>query len=91
MCKTIPLLSVLISSYCLCLIAVDRYRSIVTPLKVPWSVREAQWLMVGNEASESIGFNFADSLLGPLRGRFLALVHCAGVESDRFQKCHILW
>ncbi|KAH7702680.1 hypothetical protein AAVH_30158, partial [Aphelenchoides avenae] len=36
----------LISSYCLCLIAVDRYRSIVTPLKVPWTVAEAQVFMV---------------------------------------------
>uniref|UniRef100_A0A915EIA7 G-protein coupled receptors family 1 profile domain-containing protein n=1 Tax=Ditylenchus dipsaci TaxID=166011 RepID=A0A915EIA7_9BILA len=49
MCKLVPLcqgISVLISSYCLCLIAVDRYRSIVTPLKVPWSVNQAQTFMV---------------------------------------------
>lgn len=36
---------VLISSYCLCLIAVDRYRSIVTPMKVPWTIAEAQAFM----------------------------------------------
>ncbi|KAI1719426.1 7 transmembrane receptor (rhodopsin family) domain-containing protein [Ditylenchus destructor] len=45
MCKLVPLcqgISVLISSYCLCLIAVDRYRSIVTPLKEPWTVYQAQ-------------------------------------------------
>uniref|UniRef100_A0A7E4VIP0 G_PROTEIN_RECEP_F1_2 domain-containing protein n=1 Tax=Panagrellus redivivus TaxID=6233 RepID=A0A7E4VIP0_PANRE len=49
MCKLVPLcqaISVLISSYCLCLIAVDRYRSIVTPQRVPWTVREAQFFMV---------------------------------------------
>jgi hypothetical protein len=48
MCKLVPLcqgISVLISSYCLCLIAVDRYRSIVTPMKVPWTVAEATALM----------------------------------------------
>nr|CAD2145156.1 unnamed protein product [Meloidogyne enterolobii] len=48
LCKLVPLcqgISVLISSYCLCLIAVDRYRSIVTPLKVPWNIQHAQWLM----------------------------------------------
>ncbi|KAE9550965.1 hypothetical protein FO519_005826 [Halicephalobus sp. NKZ332] len=49
MCKLVPLcqgISVLISSYCLCLIAVDRYRSIVTPQRVPWTLREAQLFMV---------------------------------------------
>uniref|UniRef100_A0AC34Q4X9 G-protein coupled receptors family 1 profile domain-containing protein n=1 Tax=Panagrolaimus sp. JU765 TaxID=591449 RepID=A0AC34Q4X9_9BILA len=49
MCKLVPLcqgISVLISSYCLCLIAVDRYRSIVTPQLIPWTVREAQFFMV---------------------------------------------
>uniref|UniRef100_A0A914EAI9 G-protein coupled receptors family 1 profile domain-containing protein n=1 Tax=Acrobeloides nanus TaxID=290746 RepID=A0A914EAI9_9BILA len=48
LCKLVPLcqgISVLISSYCLCLIAVDRYRSIVTPLKIPWTVRQAQFMV----------------------------------------------
>ncbi|KAI3413197.1 hypothetical protein GPALN_010698 [Globodera pallida] len=44
LCKLVPLCqgisvlsrSVLISSYCLCFIALDRFRSIVTPLKMPW-------------------------------------------------------
>ncbi|CAD5225415.1 unnamed protein product [Bursaphelenchus okinawaensis] len=48
MCKLVPFcqgISVLISTYCLCLIAVDRYRSIVTPLKVPWTTRQAQFFM----------------------------------------------
>ena len=40
------LFTVLISSYCLCLIAVDRYRSIVTPQQVPWTVREALYFMI---------------------------------------------
>ncbi|KAI6190150.1 G-PROTEIN-RECEP-F1-2 domain-containing protein [Aphelenchoides bicaudatus] len=48
LCKFVPLcqtISVLISSYCLCLIAVDRYRSIVTPLKVPFTIMQAQIFM----------------------------------------------
>lgn len=48
LCKLVPLcqtISVLISSYCLCFIAVDRYRSIVTPLKVPFTVLQAQLFM----------------------------------------------
>ncbi|KAI6199180.1 G-PROTEIN-RECEP-F1-2 domain-containing protein [Aphelenchoides besseyi] len=49
MCKLVPLcqgISVLISSYCLCLIAVDRYRSIVTPLKIPFTIVQAQVFMI---------------------------------------------
>ncbi|KAK0411454.1 hypothetical protein QR680_005661 [Steinernema hermaphroditum] len=49
LCKLVPLcqgISVLISSYCLCFIAVDRYRSIVTPTKEPWTVFHAQMVMV---------------------------------------------
>uniref|UniRef100_F1L8H0 Neuropeptide Y receptor type 1 n=1 Tax=Ascaris suum TaxID=6253 RepID=F1L8H0_ASCSU len=48
MCKLVPLcqgISVLISSYCLCFIAVDRYRNIVTPMKEPWTVRHARILV----------------------------------------------
>uniref|UniRef100_A0A183CKR7 G_PROTEIN_RECEP_F1_2 domain-containing protein n=1 Tax=Globodera pallida TaxID=36090 RepID=A0A183CKR7_GLOPA len=39
-------ISVLISSYCLCFIALDRFRSIVTPLKMPWGIGYAQALMI---------------------------------------------
>uniref|UniRef100_A0A915CI05 G-protein coupled receptors family 1 profile domain-containing protein n=1 Tax=Parascaris univalens TaxID=6257 RepID=A0A915CI05_PARUN len=48
LCKLVPLcqgISVLISSYCLCFIAVDRYRNIVTPMKEPWTVRHARILV----------------------------------------------
>ncbi|CAJ0581848.1 unnamed protein product, partial [Mesorhabditis spiculigera] len=48
MCKFLPAcqaVSVLISSYSLCFIAVDRYRSIVTPLKEPWTINHAQMIM----------------------------------------------
>ncbi|CAJ0929806.1 unnamed protein product, partial [Mesorhabditis belari] len=49
MCKFLPAwqaVSVLISTYSLCFIAVDRYRSIVTPLKEPWTIRNAQAIML---------------------------------------------
>uniref|UniRef100_A0A914HJT5 G-protein coupled receptors family 1 profile domain-containing protein n=1 Tax=Globodera rostochiensis TaxID=31243 RepID=A0A914HJT5_GLORO len=49
LCKLVPLcqgISVLISSYCLCFIALDRFRSIVTPLKMPWGIGYAQALMI---------------------------------------------
>ncbi|KAI6207322.1 G-PROTEIN-RECEP-F1-2 domain-containing protein [Aphelenchoides fujianensis] len=49
MCKLVPLcqgISVLISSYCLCLIAVDRYRTIVTPLRIPFTIVQAQIFMI---------------------------------------------
>lgn len=36
---------VLISSYCLCFIAVDRYRNIVKPTREPWTTRRAHSLM----------------------------------------------
>uniref|UniRef100_A0A914RS84 G-protein coupled receptors family 1 profile domain-containing protein n=1 Tax=Parascaris equorum TaxID=6256 RepID=A0A914RS84_PAREQ len=39
------IVAVLISSYCLCFIAVDRYRNIVTPMKEPWTVRHARILV----------------------------------------------
>ncbi|VDM60185.1 unnamed protein product [Angiostrongylus costaricensis] len=45
LCKIVPscqAISVLISSWCLCYIAIDRYRSIVTPLKEPWKLHHAQ-------------------------------------------------
>uniref|UniRef100_A0A914V8F0 G-protein coupled receptors family 1 profile domain-containing protein n=2 Tax=Plectus sambesii TaxID=2011161 RepID=A0A914V8F0_9BILA len=48
MCKLVPLCqatSVLISSYCLCFIALDRYRNIVTTTKEPWNLRSASILM----------------------------------------------
>ncbi|VDO53906.1 unnamed protein product, partial [Brugia timori] len=38
-------ISVLISSYCLCFIAVDRYRSIVMPTREPWTTYHAYSLM----------------------------------------------
>uniref|UniRef100_A0A1I8EVQ3 G_PROTEIN_RECEP_F1_2 domain-containing protein n=1 Tax=Wuchereria bancrofti TaxID=6293 RepID=A0A1I8EVQ3_WUCBA len=38
-------LFVLISSYCLCFIAVDRYRSIVMPTREPWTTYHAYSLM----------------------------------------------
>ncbi|KIH67857.1 hypothetical protein ANCDUO_01809 [Ancylostoma duodenale] len=46
LCKIVPscqAISVLISSWCLCYIAIDRYRSIVTPLKEPWKLKHAQF------------------------------------------------
>ncbi|PAV63130.1 hypothetical protein WR25_17353 [Diploscapter pachys] len=49
LCKLVPMsqaMSVLISSWCLCYIALDRYRSIVTPLKEPWSMRHAKILLL---------------------------------------------
>ncbi|ULT91193.1 hypothetical protein L3Y34_009060 [Caenorhabditis briggsae] len=49
MCKLVPAcqaFSVLISSWSLCYIAIDRYRSIVTPLREPWSDRHARWLLI---------------------------------------------
>ncbi|CAB01528.2 G-protein coupled receptors family 1 profile domain-containing protein [Caenorhabditis elegans] len=49
MCKLVPTcqaFSVLISSWSLCYIAIDRYRSIVTPLREPWSDRHARWLLM---------------------------------------------
>ncbi|KAM3717442.1 Neuropeptide receptor [Dirofilaria immitis] len=48
LCKLVPLcqgISVLISSYCLCFIAVDRYRSIVMPTREPWTTYHAYSLM----------------------------------------------
>ncbi|KHJ95563.1 7 transmembrane receptor [Oesophagostomum dentatum] len=39
-------LPVLISSWCLCYIAIDRYRSIVTPLKEPWKLKHAQRILI---------------------------------------------
>ncbi|EYC14667.1 hypothetical protein Y032_0040g336 [Ancylostoma ceylanicum] len=49
LCKIVPscqAISVLISSWCLCYIAIDRYRSIVTPLKEPWKLKHAQWILM---------------------------------------------
>ncbi|GMT11105.1 hypothetical protein PFISCL1PPCAC_2402, partial [Pristionchus fissidentatus] len=49
LCKAVPFsqaLSVLVSTYCLCFIALDRYTSIVTPMNEPWSIRKAQCLML---------------------------------------------
>ena len=49
MCKLMSLCqatSVLISSYCLCFIALDRYRNILTTTKKPWTLRSASVLMV---------------------------------------------
>ncbi|KJH48532.1 7 transmembrane receptor [Dictyocaulus viviparus] len=50
LCKIVPscqAISVLISSWCLCYIAIDRYRSIVTPLKEPWKLQHAQRVLMG--------------------------------------------
>ncbi|KAK6043001.1 hypothetical protein COOONC_19494 [Cooperia oncophora] len=50
LCKVVPPcqgISVLISSWCLCYIAIDRYRSIVTPLKEPWKLQHAQRVLIG--------------------------------------------
>ncbi|WKY08919.1 hypothetical protein Q1695_001806 [Nippostrongylus brasiliensis] len=49
LCKLVPscqAISVLISSWCLCYIALDRYRSIVTPLKEPWKLKHAQRVLI---------------------------------------------
>ncbi|CAI5452090.1 unnamed protein product [Caenorhabditis angaria] len=49
MCKMVPAcqaFSVLISSWSLCFIAIDRYRSIVTPLKDPWSTKHAKMFLM---------------------------------------------
>ncbi|CAD6186842.1 unnamed protein product [Caenorhabditis auriculariae] len=49
LCKFVPAcqaISVLISSWCLCYIAMDRYRSIVTPLHEPWSLPFAQLVLL---------------------------------------------
>ncbi|KAK6753771.1 hypothetical protein RB195_013015 [Necator americanus] len=49
LCKIVPscqAISVLISSWCLCYIAIDRYRSIVTPLKEPWKLKHAQRILI---------------------------------------------
>lgn len=40
------LVLVLISSYSLCFIAVDRYRTIVTTTQEPWSINQALLLVV---------------------------------------------
>nr|CDJ97627.1 7TM GPCR domain containing protein [Haemonchus contortus] len=49
LCKLVPPcqgISVLISSWCLCYIAIDRYRSIVTPMKEPWKLKHAQRVLI---------------------------------------------
>uniref|UniRef100_A0A158P738 G_PROTEIN_RECEP_F1_2 domain-containing protein n=1 Tax=Angiostrongylus cantonensis TaxID=6313 RepID=A0A158P738_ANGCA len=49
LCKIVPscqAISVLISSWCLCYIAIDRHRSIVTPLKEPWKLHHAQSVLI---------------------------------------------
>ncbi|CAI4223572.1 unnamed protein product [Auanema sp. JU1783] len=48
LCRVVPAsqaLSVLISSWSLCFIAVDRYRSIVTPLQEPWNLKRARTIL----------------------------------------------
>uniref|UniRef100_A0AC35TMR7 G_PROTEIN_RECEP_F1_2 domain-containing protein n=1 Tax=Rhabditophanes sp. KR3021 TaxID=114890 RepID=A0AC35TMR7_9BILA len=66
-CKTVQVcqsMAVLIISYSLCCIALDRYRSIVTPMKVPWNIFQAQLAMsiiwVGAGAISSPSFFVSD-------------------------------
>uniref|UniRef100_A0A158R692 G_PROTEIN_RECEP_F1_2 domain-containing protein n=1 Tax=Syphacia muris TaxID=451379 RepID=A0A158R692_9BILA len=54
LCKIVPVcqtMSVLISSYCLCFIAVDRYRSIVIQTLMPWAANNAYVLVAASWAA----------------------------------------
>ncbi|OZC09420.1 7 transmembrane receptor [Onchocerca flexuosa] len=45
LCKLVPLCQGISGNYCLCFIAVDRYRSIVMPTREPWTTYHAYLLM----------------------------------------------
>ncbi|MCP9256926.1 7 transmembrane receptor [Dirofilaria immitis] len=45
LCKLVPLCQGISGIYCLCFIAVDRYRSIVMPTREPWTTYHAYSLM----------------------------------------------
>ncbi|VDO28314.1 unnamed protein product [Onchocerca flexuosa] len=86
LCKLVPLCQGISGNYCLCFIAVDRYRSIVMPTREPWTTYHAYLLMAISWLTSATVSSplFVTQRLQPLALENITL--CGYVRTKKLQK-----